>query len=159
MLRWKKSCLLALLGCAGCVERTLTVTSNPPGALVYLNDQEVGRTPLTRNFLWYGTYDLQIRKDGYKTIDARPRVWAPLWQIVPIDLVAELFPLPLVDRHRLSYTMKPVSEASFDPHALAARGIRERKKLRSSEYRPPTTLPSSQPTEGMSNSASPTAAG
>ena len=28
----------------------MTIHSNPEGALVYLNDQELGRTPLTRDF-------------------------------------------------------------------------------------------------------------
>ena len=57
----------ALLG-AGCgVERTLQVNSDPPGALVSLNGEEVGRTPMRKMFLWYGTYDLELRKDGYLT--------------------------------------------------------------------------------------------
>src|SRR5436190_11289311 len=30
----------------GCVEQKLSVTSEPDGALVYLNNEEVGRTPL-----------------------------------------------------------------------------------------------------------------
>src|SRR5688500_2863957 len=90
---------LHTVGCAG-VRRELTVESDPPGALVYLNGDEVGRTPMTREFTYYGTMDLQLRKDGYQTLSARPRVWAPLWQIPPIDLLAEAF--PLTDRHKLS---------------------------------------------------------
>src|SRR5438045_3252646 len=61
--------LSAALG-AGCVRRTLAVRSDPPGALVYLNGVEVGRTPVQRDFVWYGTYDVQVRKDGYDTIKA-----------------------------------------------------------------------------------------
>ena len=49
----------------GCgVERTLQIESNPPGALVHLNGEEVGRTPMRKAFVWYGTYDVQLRKDG-----------------------------------------------------------------------------------------------
>ncbi len=40
---------------AGCVQRTITITSDPPGALVWLNDREIGRTPLDVNFVYYGT--------------------------------------------------------------------------------------------------------
>ena len=34
-----------LFGGAGCVQRKLTVRTDPPGALVFLNDQEIGRSP------------------------------------------------------------------------------------------------------------------
>ena len=42
----------AVLGlvAAGCVERTITVRSDPPGALVYLDDVERGETPCTFRF-------------------------------------------------------------------------------------------------------------
>lgn len=127
----------ALLGAGGCVERVLKVESDPPGALVYLNDQEVGRTPVEKEFLWYGTYDLQLRKEGYKTLSARPRVWAPWWQIIPLDLLTELLPFPLVDRAELSYTMKPLEEEPEDPAALIGRAVELRGELQSSEYRKP----------------------
>ena len=32
--------LLLVLG-TGCVQRTMVITSNPPGALVFMNDQEI----------------------------------------------------------------------------------------------------------------------
>lgn len=112
--------LLPLLatGCAG-VRRELTVESNPPGALVYLNGDEVGRTPVTREFLYYGTMDLRLRKDGYETLEARPRVWAPLWQLPPIDLLAEVF--PVTDRRKVSYTLTPRAEGELDKPGLIDR--------------------------------------
>lgn len=126
--------LLALqaVGCSG-VRRELTVESDPPGALVYLNGDEVGRTPMTREFTYYGTMDLQLRKDGYRTLSARPRVWAPLWQVPPIDLLAEA--LPLTDRHKLSYTLKPQAEGEVNKAALIERAARLGSQLRSSEVR------------------------
>src|SRR5262249_46782603 len=46
--------LLATVCASGCgVHRSLTIKSDPAGALVYLNGLEVGRTPVTRDFLWY----------------------------------------------------------------------------------------------------------
>ena len=138
MRRWKTAAVvLALTPLGGCVERVMTVKSDPPGALVYLNDQEVGRTPMEKEFLWYGTYDLQLRKEGYQTLTARPRVWAPWWQVVPLDLLAELIPLPLVDRPVLSYQMKPTPQEPQDPAALIERAVELRGKLESSEYRKP----------------------
>ena len=56
---------VALLFCGGCgVERTLQIESDPPGALVTLNGNEVGRTPTRKEFVWYGTYDVQLRRRG-----------------------------------------------------------------------------------------------
>src|SRR5437016_3013952 len=78
--------LLTLCLIGGCVERTLTVQTNPPGALVYLNDQEFGRTPVTRDFLWYGNYDVEVRKEGYRTIKTHQWLVAPAYQWVPFDL-------------------------------------------------------------------------
>ena len=118
---------------AGCgVERTLRIESNPPGALVHLNGEEVGRTPMRKAFVWYGTYDVQLRKEGYRTLDAETKVWAPWWQIPPIDLVAELIPLPLQDNHVVSYRMNPVTERQTDPEQVIDRAVEMRGRLRSS---------------------------
>ncbi|MCC5829414.1 MAG: PEGA domain-containing protein [Phycisphaeraceae bacterium] len=51
-------------GLGGCVRRTITITSEPSGALVHLNDQEVGRTPLTIGFTHYGVYDVRLTHEG-----------------------------------------------------------------------------------------------
>ena len=74
------ACLaVAIAATAGCARRQVTVTSNPSGALVYLNDREVGRTPFTTDLVWYGTYDVVLRKEGYETLHKRTRVNAPWW--------------------------------------------------------------------------------
>ncbi|HQI29243.1 MAG TPA: PEGA domain-containing protein, partial [Sedimentisphaerales bacterium] len=50
--------LLCLTGVllTGCVERRLTIYTEPPGAIVTLNDQEIGVSPVTVPFNWYGDY-------------------------------------------------------------------------------------------------------
>ena len=112
--------LLGLLG--GCVERTLTISSTPPGALVVMNDQEVGRTPLSRRFIWYGYYDVQVRKEGYQTVNTTTPVIAPWWQWVPFDFVAEILPLHLEDSQSVSYTLHPLSTVQIDPESIVDRG-------------------------------------
>src|SRR3954466_14268082 len=102
--------LLLLLLCSSCgVQRTMTIETNPPGSLVYLNDQEAGRTPLQRDFTWYGDYDVRVEHEGYQTLHTRTPVTAPWWQWIPFDLVAELMPFRSVDRRHLSYTLAPAS--------------------------------------------------
>ena len=134
--------LLALGGCG--VERTLTVRSDPPGALVYLNGEEAGRTPMRKSFLWYGTYDVQLRKEGHVTRSEATRVWAPWWQIPPIDLLAELVPLPLQDNHTVTYRLRPTPEQEVDTHRVIQRAVEMRGELHSSPYTReprPTTKP------------------
>lgn len=146
-MRLKCSALLclALAAIGGCVHRQLTVTTDPPGALVHLNDQEFGRTPVTREFTWYGTYDVQLRKEGYQTRKTTGKVIAPWWQWVPIDLVAELF--PLTDRRQLHYTLKPATQQAIDPDIMLDRAAALRKQLQSTKNtRKPTTGPAVQPT-------------
>lgn len=122
----------------GCVQRTLTINTNPPGALVYLNDQEIGRTPVTRNFLWYGTYEVEIRKTGYDSIKTSAPVIAPWWQWVPFDLITEA--LPLEDHHDLRFTLRRPSEQEEEADLLIRRGEQLRGQLESSQR------PQTQPT-------------
>jgi hypothetical protein len=141
--RFRGQALLAaaalLVAClvGGCsrVERNLMVTSDPPGALVYLNGQEAGRTPMNKTFIWYGTYDVQVRKDGFKTVNVKEKVWAPWWQIPPIDLLADLLPVPQYDSHKLSYTLTPLSNESENAAELLARGERLQTQLQDSRQK------------------------
>jgi hypothetical protein len=131
---------LAAIGVGGCVQRQLTVTSDPPGALVQLNGQEFGRTPVTRDFTWYGTYDVELRREGSETKKTTGKVIAPWWQWVPFDLFAEL--LPLTDRRQLHYTLKPATQQSVDPERMLDRAEGLRKELKSTKNtRKPTTAP------------------
>ena len=131
--------LLPFIG--GCVERTITVNSTPPGALVFLNDQEVGRTPLTRDFLWYGNYDVTVRADGYETIKTNYNVQAPIYQIVPLDLAAELSPFHFHDEKFLNYNMIPLKPV--DPDQLLKNAREMKGELLPSEH--PATRPTTKP--------------
>lgn len=85
----------AAVACAlliGCVQRTVRITSEPSGSLVYLNDEEVGRTPLTTPFTFYGTYDVRLQQDGYQTLWTQQKAVAPWWESPGPDLFAEMIP-------------------------------------------------------------------
>ena len=98
---------MALVG--GCVEQTMTIKSDPPGALVYLNDQEVGRTPLKRDFIWYGNYQVEVRKEGYETLKTHKWITAPIYGWVPLDLFAQLQPFTLTDA-KPKRTRRPITD-------------------------------------------------
>jgi hypothetical protein len=137
--------ILALL-LGGCVRRTMVINSDPPGALIYMNGQEIGRTPIERDFTWYGNYDVQVRKEGYQTLKTNTKVIAPWWQWVPFDLPAEL--LPLTDRHHLHYALTPASTQPADAEVMLSRSREMEAKLQSSPHtrvpatREATTQPS-----------------
>jgi hypothetical protein len=150
--------LMLLYGSCGCVQRTMTLTTDPPGAMVWMNNQELGRTPVERDFTWYGTYDVQVRKEGYETLDTKQRVIAPIWQWPPLDLFAELWPGHAKDLRHFHYQLQPSTTQPAEPDVMLANASELREHLESSKYtRSPTThtaaatnpstAPSTQPSQ------------
>jgi len=93
----------------GCVRRRMTVRSNPPGATVYLDDKEIGRTPFSTNFDFYGKREFRLVKDGYETKTVLLPVRAPWYQWFPLDFPSEvLLPGKLTDRKSYEFDMQPV---------------------------------------------------
>ena len=76
----------------GCVERTISITSEPSGALVHLNDEAVGRTPLTVPFKFYGLYDVRLEAEGHDPLWTTHKAAAPWWETIGLDLLAEMVP-------------------------------------------------------------------
>lgn len=100
--------ILAAFALTGCVRRTMTITTEPPHALVFLNDQEVGRSEVTVDFLWYGDYDVIIRQEGYETLKTNWEIKAPWYQVIPIDFFAEvLWPGKIHDVHARHFVLEP----------------------------------------------------
>ena len=85
------STLLAMMTLAGCVKRTISITSDPGGALVWVNDREVGRTPLEIGFLYYVEYDVRVERDGQEPIMTTRWASAPSWDVPVVDLAVESF--------------------------------------------------------------------
>jgi hypothetical protein len=61
----------------GCVERKLTINTEPQGALVILNDEEIGTSPVTVSFEWYGDYWVRISKEGYESLNTHRPLKGP----------------------------------------------------------------------------------
>ncbi len=103
--------LLGLLLCtcqSGCVERRLTIRSNPPGALVYVDDYEIGVTPVSTSFIYYGTRKIRLVKDGYETLTVMQSIPSPWYEYVPLDFVSENFvPGQIRDQRVLDFQLKP----------------------------------------------------
>jgi hypothetical protein len=67
----------------------MTIRSFPPGAQVFVDDQEIGTTPCSAAFVYYGTRKLTLIKDGYKTETVWQSFNAPWYQYPPLDFVTE----------------------------------------------------------------------
>ena len=92
---------------AGCVRRTISITTEPPNARVFLNDQEVGRSAVTTDFLWYGDYGVTIRKEGYETLETNWVIERPWYQHIPLDFFTEvLWPGQLHDTHSRHFVLE-----------------------------------------------------
>jgi hypothetical protein len=99
---------LMTIALAGCVERRLTINTEPEGAMVILNDQEIGVSPVTVSFNWYGDYWVRLRKDGYETLDTHRKLKAPLHDYFPFDFVAGLlYPGRIVNAYEWTFALAP----------------------------------------------------
>jgi len=97
--------LITISVISGCVERKMTITSEPPGAVVYVSDVEIGRTPVTRTFTWYGDYDVILRMEGYETKKTHAQICPPPYEIPPFDLLSEMAPWTYHDNRYLHFTL------------------------------------------------------
>jgi len=105
----------------------MTINTEPQGALVYLNDEEVGRTPVSVDFTWYGDYDIVLRRQGYQTLKTHKQIPKPWYQVPPIDFFAEvLVPFEIHDKHELFFELQP--QVPTDHASLRQRAIEMRER-------------------------------
>ena len=107
-LSWIAAVGCFLLADTGCVRRKLTIRSQPEGALVYVDQQEVGQTPLSVPFTYYGTREIILEKDGYQTVKEKHRIRLPWYQIPPLDFISEnLISKEIHDERVLDFQLQP----------------------------------------------------
>jgi hypothetical protein len=108
--------MLATAAVGGCVERTMTINTDPQGARVVINDEEVGVSPAKVSFLWYGDYDIILRKRGYETVKTHHRLNAPWYQVPPVDLVAETMIIGTIHDDRVvpTFVLNPAESPPVD---------------------------------------------
>jgi hypothetical protein len=122
--------VLGVLG--GCLDRRLVITSEPPGAVVTVNDVEVGRTPVEARFSYYGTYEVLLELEGYEPKRERALARAPLHEYPPLDLIATAAPVRIERVVKWHFVLEPAMEASRTPAEIEAavaeraRGLRGR---------------------------------
>lgn len=99
----------AALG-AGCVERRLTVRTDPPGALVSVNGEELGTTPVSMRFDYYGDRRMTVQAEGYNTMNLIQPIKAPWWDNLLTEFVSEnMVPFTLRDEREFNYRLTPAT--------------------------------------------------
>jgi len=100
--------IIVMLSLGGCVERKLTINTEPQGALVVLNDEEIGESPVTVSFEWYGDYDVRISKEGFETLKTHRELKGPWYDMFPFDFFAQLIvPNRIVDSYEWTFELSP----------------------------------------------------
>ena len=119
-------CLVASLLLCGCVERELTIKTEPEGALVALNDEEIGVSPVTVNFKWYGDYCVRISKEGYETLNTHRELKGPWYDYFPFDFFAQIVnPNRIVDSYEWMFELSPRRQITPDELIQDARELKK----------------------------------
>ena len=109
----------------GCVRRRLTIRSNPPGAHVFVDDQEIGFTPVSTSFVYYGTRTIRLEKDGFETLTVKQNFHPTWYEIPPLDLVSEtLYPGELRDERGADFQLIPAQIVPQQDLINRAEGLR-----------------------------------
>src|SRR5262245_856487 len=108
--------LLLSLCHLGCVQRRMTIVSDPPGAVVFVNGRQVGATPVdvpSDLFIYHGDYEIQLWRDGYEPLRVQQPI-PPHWYEYPfVDFLADhVWPWNVHDRRVVSFQMVPFRAAS-----------------------------------------------
>lgn len=110
---------------AGCVERQLTINTEPQDAVVILNDEEVGTSPVTVSFNWYGDYRVRITKEGCEPLNTHRELKGPWYDKFPFDFFAQILnPKRTVDRYEWTFTLTEKKQISKEELLENARKLK-----------------------------------
>lgn len=100
--------VVLMLPAVGCVRRRLNVRTNPPGALVYVDNQQIGTTPCSVDFTYYGTREIRLIKPGFETLTVNQPIPTPWYEYPPLDFVSEnLVTTKIRDNRTVTYDLAP----------------------------------------------------
>ncbi len=117
----------------GCVERRMTIRTNVDdqgGALAIVDKQEVGFTPVSTGFTYYGPREIKLIKDGYETATFVQPIEAPWWDSPPLEFFVEnLLPVTLRDEREFYYELLPARQVRTDEVLDRAQQLRREASL------------------------------
>lgn len=73
-----------------------------------VDGEEVGYTPVSIDYTYYGTREIKLIKDGYKTLTTPVKLSTPWYQVFPLEFVTDNFALTKInDRREVTYALAP----------------------------------------------------
>ena len=107
--QWVVFCIgLTVIFSTGCVQRRMLIRSQPEGAFVSVDRQGVGHTPVSVPFTYYGTREIQLEKDGFKTVRVEQDIRPPWYGVFPLSLISENFAgKEIRDQRVMDFGMEP----------------------------------------------------
>lgn len=115
-----------LIGLSGCVERRYTIRTDPPGALVVVNDEEIGPTTASKSFTYYGDRKVTLIADGYQTQTFIQPVKRPWYDNYLTEFFTEtLVPWTIRDEREFYYKMTPASAPPIEDVAARGEALRQ----------------------------------
>jgi hypothetical protein len=121
--------LIAVLFLSGCLGRQLTINTTPQDALVELNDEQIGQSPVTVSFNWYGDYKVRITKPGFETLKTHRLLKAPWYDAFPFDLFAQVLTSERkVDSYEWTFDLQKQKQISRDQLIKNAQTLEEQLK-------------------------------
>jgi hypothetical protein len=115
---------------SGCVERRYTIRSDPPGATVIANGEEIGPTPASKSFVYYGDREFTLMLDGYQTMTVIQPIKAPWWDNYFTEFFAEnLVPVSLRDEREYKYQLTPAQSPPLGELRDRAEGLRTEARV------------------------------
>lgn len=132
-------CTALTLSSLGCVTRTLTIRTDPPGAQVFVDDKLIGESPVEMDFTHYGIRKIVIEKrdyDGtlvYERETVFARINPPYYQMFPLDFVTDVIvPIEINDDRVLIFKLRPKKFRPLDE--VRDELLEEAKELRSKAF-------------------------
>ena len=117
--------LIAAINLGGCVERQLTIHTEPQGAMVVLNDEEIGISPVTVSFEWYGDYNVRASKEGFETLKTHRELKGPWYDGFPFDFFTLLNPERTVDSYEWTFELSSKQEPNREELIQSAQGLKD----------------------------------
>lgn len=103
---------LGVLACglSGCVERRYTIRTDPPGALAIVNGEEIGPTPVSRSYTYYGPREITLIADGYQTQTLIQPIERPWYDNYITEFFSEnVIPWTIRDEREFVYKLQPAT--------------------------------------------------
>lgn len=120
----------------------MTVRTNPPGASVFVDKQYIGISPVSTDFIYYGTREVEVVLAGYRTEKVLRKIAPPWYEIPPLDFVSEsVWPGEIRDQRIIDITMIPEQVISGEELQSSANMLRLQAVQGLATPLPPTAQP------------------